>query len=49
MVLELRRKGKSIRMDFVFRQGEELAFYPIGEKEKISLPFFSKNWILEQL
>lgn len=40
MVLELRGKGKSVRMDLVFRQGEELAFYPTGEKEKTSLPFF---------
>lgn len=40
MVLELRGKRKSIRMDFVFKQGEELAFYSIGEREKISLPFF---------
>lgn len=40
MVLELRGKEKSVRMDFVFRQGEELASYPTGEKEKIALPFF---------
>lgn len=42
MVLELRGKEKSVRMDFVFRQGEELASYPTGEKGENSSPIFLK-------